>query len=395
MVAWAAAAVAVAAGAVWLSSPATVSGSRPSVCGHGAEGCRGRAQAVARDCNRRAVAAVRPTASLVALHTTPCQAFVTPSGVPVRLRAVNMIPVWRNRPGRTWAQWHYTEIAQKGFNAVRFVLYWDIFEPRRASFDQTSLSTLDTAIARAKAAGLYVVLDGIHLWGPGGMNDVPRWARSGDSVNSVQTNGGAYLKLLAHRYRNDNAVAGLDLVSEFYRQPIDQNAVLRAYDHLIAQVRSVDPSKIVVIEPTYGDSSVAGSLANFANLTHRANIVWSIHDFFAGGGDGYSADGGQTGTYTWDGTTGYAHPNRDQLRNHLLVNLQALKRVGLPIWIGEFGIGAGTVNHDRWITDQIALFNKYDLGWAWWGYGTSARFDVIGSDFAWRSWTHVLVANAR
>lgn len=391
-----AALVAAAGAVVWLVAPAMVSGSRPGPCRPGSPGCQTGVLRGADSCPRGVAAPARASAPLVALHSSPCQAFVTPSRVAIRLRALNMIPVWRTRPGSTWAQWHYTAIARKGFNAVRFVLYWDVFEPRRGSFDQTSLATLDKAIARARAAGLYVVLDGIHLWGGGGFNDVPGWARTGDSVTSVQTNGGRYLKLLARRYRDDDAVAALDLVSEFYRQPIDQDAVLRAYDRLIGQVRSVAPSKILLIEPTYGDSSIADSLANFSLLTHRANIVWSIHDFFAGGdGDGYAANGAQTGTYTWNGTTGYAHPDRDQLEAHLLVSLRALKRIGLPLWIGEFGIGAGTINHDRWIADQVALFNKYDLGWAWWGYGTTERFDVVSDDYSWRPWTQLLFAGGR
>jgi Cellulase (glycosyl hydrolase family 5) len=334
-----------------------------------------------------------PSGSLTELHSTPEHAFVTSAGRPVTLRAVNMIPVWRKLPGRTWAPWHYTQIAQKGFNAVRFVLYWDLFEPRRDHFDQTSLATLDTAIARAESAGLYVILDEIHLWGPGGMNDVPRWARRGDSVSSVAANAGGYLKLLARRYRSDPAVAALDLVSEFYRHPIDQNSILRVYDRLIAVVRTADPSKIVLIEPTYGDSSVAGSLANLADLATHADVVWSIHDFFAGGTDtGYSANGGQAGQYTWNGRTGYDPADRQELRNHLLVQLGALARVGLPLWIGEFGIGARTANRDQWIADQVALFTDYHLGWAWWGYGMSGWFDLTAHDYAWTPWSRLLFA---
>jgi hypothetical protein len=334
------------------------------------------------------------SAKLVRLHSTRIDAFVTPSGRPLQLRGLNMIPVWRNQPGRTWAGWHYTQIARKGFNALRFVLYWDVFEPRRGSFNQTSLRTLNTAIARAKAAGLYVILDEIHLWGARGMNYVPRWARSGDTVTTVQKNGGGYVKMLARRYRNEPAVAGYDLVSEFYRQPIDQNAVLRAYNSLILRERRVDPRKIVVIEPTYGDSSAAGALADFSNLTQRTNVVWSIHDFFAGGdGDGYAPDGGQVGNYTWDGRSGYTRPSRRELENHLLVQLSTMQQVGLPTWIGEFGIGAGTINHDKWIAGQIGLFNKYGLGWAWWGYGTGHRFNATGDSYAWKPWARLLVGH--
>ena len=381
------------AGAVWFFSLAVGSGSRSALCALRAAQCPSAARRNPDDPTRSVVAAARPGTRLVPLHSTPAHAFVTPSGVPLQLRGVNMIPVWRDQPGRTWSQWHYLQIARRGFNVVRFVLYWDLFEPRPGGYDQTSLRTLDTAIARARSAGLYVILDEIHLWGPGGMKYVPGWGRTGDSVTSVRTNGGGYLKLLARRYRNDAVVAAYDLVSEFYRQPIDQNAVLRTYDFLITNVRSVDPRKIVVIEPTYGDSSIGGSLADFGNLTNRADVVWSIHDFFAGGDDdGYNVDGGQTGMYTWNGTTGYAHPNRNELASHLLVQLRAVQRAGLPMWIGEFGIGSGTANHDRWIADQVALFKRYGLGWAWWGYGTSDHFDITGNSDRWKPWTRLLIA---
>jgi hypothetical protein len=333
---------------------------------------------------------------VVTLHSTPTAAFVQPDGAAVQVHALNMIPVWRHSLGRTWARWHYLQIARKGFNAVRFVLYWSALEPRFGSFDQAALATLDTAVARARSAGLYVILDAIHLWGPNGMSYVPRWARTGDSVDTVRRNGGPYLEMLAARYVDDPAVAGLDLVSEFYRHPIDQNAVLRVYAKLIAQVRRVAPHKIVLIEPTYGDSSVAAGLADFANLPERRDVVWSIHDFFAGGSqDGYFADGRQRGFYTWNGTTGYPHPNRRQLANHLVVQLRAAHRAALPMWIGEFGIGAGTPNHDRWISDQLALFSHYGLGWAWWGYGTSDRFNVTSDNYAWKPWIRLLAGRRR
>ncbi len=324
------------------------------------------------------------------VHSTPTQAFVTRSGRPVQLRAVNVIPVWRHAPGHTWRERDYLAIRQHGFNAVRFVLYWDVMEPSRGRFREDRLRTLDTAVARAGAAGLYVILDEVHLWGPGGMNDVPDWARAGDSVQSVERNAGAYLMRIAQRYRSNRTVVAYDLVSEFYRYPLDQNAVLRAYTRLIRKVRSVDPAKIILIEPTFGDTSIAGHLADFANLADRRNIVWSIHDFFAGGpNDGYSASGSQQGDYTWSGHTGYRHPNIRQLEAHVAAQVDAARRVGLPTWVGEFGIGAGTVNHDLWISSQVSVFKKYGLGWAWWAYGTPGGFSITGPA-GWHRWAQLV-----
>ncbi|MEA2250677.1 MAG: endoglycosylceramidase [Solirubrobacteraceae bacterium] len=327
-----------------------------------------------------------------ALRATSTQAFVDAAGRPVSLIGLNVIPVWKGRPGATWPRSRYDQIRAKGFTAVRFVLYWDVMEPAPGRFDRTSLATLDTAVARAKAAGLRVILDEVHLWGSGGFQDVPRWARRGDSVSTVKANAGPYLARLAKRYRDEPAVVAYDLVNEPHRFPIDQNAVLRAYDALIARVRAVDPRKIVLIEPTYGDTSIAGKLANFANLRHRANVVWSIHDYFAGGSaTGYGPDGRQVGDYTFDGTAGYPTPDPAALQAHLQVNLAKLRQVGLPLWIGEFGIGDGAPNHDRWIADQTAIFDRLGLGRAWWEYHTSGPLSATAPDFAWKPWVGMLV----
>jgi Cellulase (glycosyl hydrolase family 5) len=326
------------------------------------------------------------------LHATTTHAFVAPSGGAVRLVGLNVIPVWKGEPGQTWAQQRYDQIRAKGFTAVRFVLYWDVMEPARGAFDATSAATLDTAVARARAAGLRVILDVVHLWGPGGFADVPRWARAGDSVSTVQANAGPYLRRIAARYREEPVVAAYDLVNEFFRFPIDQNAVLRAYDTLIAQVRSVAPRKIVLVEPTYGDTSIAGDLADFANLRHRANVVWSIHDYFAGGDDdGYAADGSQAGRYAFDGRTGYAAADAGALREHLLVQLRKTRAAGLPMWIGELGIGSRASGRDRWIADQTALFARYGLGYAWWEYHTTGPLSATTAAFAWKPWVDLLV----
>jgi hypothetical protein len=342
-----------------------------------------------------AAGAPRPAGSAVRapppLHATATQPFVEPSGRPVRLVGLNVIPVFKGSPGRTWPRERYDQIRAKGFTAVRFVLYWDVMEPARGAFDATSQATLATAVARARSAGLRVVLDAVHLWGPGGFADVPRWARTGDSVTTVQTNAGPYLQRLAARYRDEPAVAAYDLVNEFFRFPIDQNAVLRAYDALIARVRAVDPRKIVLIEPTYGDTSIAGKLADFANLTHRTNVVWSIHDYFAGGDDdGYGADGRQAGRYAFDGRTGYPTPDPGALRAHLLVQLTKTRAARLPMWIGEIGIGDGAPGHDRWIADQTALFARYGLGHAWWEYHTSGPLSATTAGFRWKPWVDFL-----
>ena len=339
----------------------------------------------------------RPHVSaLQQLHATSTDAFVRADGTRVALTGLNVTPVWSNSPGKTWGRERYASMAAKGFNSVRLVLYWDDFEPSRGRFDQASLATLDKAVSRAKAAGLWVVLDMIHLSGPHGLEDVPRWAQSGDSVASVQANAHAYVRLLARRYRDEPAVAAYDPVNEPYRWPIDQNAVLRMYDALIGTIRRVDRDRVVLVEPTYGDTSIKGACADLSNLTHRTNVVFSIHDYFAGGDDdGFGSGCRQVGVYAWKDKAGYRAGDPGPLRAHLRAYLDKLRPAGIPLYVGEFGMAEGAVNRDKWVRDTVRLLDELHLGRAWWEYWTSAdhgAFSATASSGQWRPFTDLLVS---
>jgi endoglycosylceramidase len=301
------------------------------------------------------------------LHSTPTHAFVAADGTPVTLNGVNVIPVWAGGARGSLSRRRFDAIAAKGFNSVRFVLYWDELEPHRGEFDHARVAALDTAISRAKAARLYVVLDMIHLWGAHGLRSVPAWARSGDSVASVQANATAYVRMLARRYRDEPAVAAYDPVSEPHRWPIDQNAVLVMYDRLVAAIRQVAPAKIVLVEPTYGDSSIRGACADLSKLKHRHDVAFSVHIYFAGGDDdGFDATCGQAGRYAWDGRTGYEPPDPGPLGAHLHAYLDTLAPEGIPLYVGEFGMGRGATNQARWVRDMLGLFDESGLSRAWW-----------------------------
>ena len=85
-----------------------------------------------------AVAAATPSAAPAgAVHATAADPFVTAAGRPVRVQAINVVPVWSSR-GSTWSAAKYQQIPAKGFNVVRLVLYWDDFEPQPGAFDQTT-----------------------------------------------------------------------------------------------------------------------------------------------------------------------------------------------------------------------------------------------------------------
>jgi endoglycosylceramidase len=73
------------------------------------------------------------------------------------------------------------------------------------------------------------------------------------------------------------------------------------------------------------------------------------------------------------------------------VHLEKARSARLPVWIGEFGIGERAVNRDRWIDDQVQLFDRYGLGRAWWEYHGAGPFSATNRDGSWKPWVRRLV----
>lgn len=308
---------------------------------------------------------------------------------PVQLKGFNVIPIWSSSPGQTWGVDYYSRIAQRGFNAVRLVVYWSDLEPRRGEFNQTHLATLDKAVGHAKAAGLYVILDPIHIFQM--ETYVPAWARTGDVLRDVEQGAGPYTTMLAARYRDEPAVAAYDPLNEPPASTSGgQERVMRIYGWLIAKTRAAAPDKIVMVEPAWGDSSLAE--ADIGLLGSTRNVVLSLHDYYAGGaGDGYKADGSQEGFYAWDEVGGYPIPDAAALEQHLSVTLNVARRAGMPVWIGEFGVNHAAVNADLWIDQKVALFKKYGLGYAWWIYQPGSGLSAMDSSYALRPYVDRLL----
>lgn len=62
----------------------------------------------------------------------------------------------------SWSQASYDDMAALGARVVRLIVLGDQFEPAQAWIDPTMIGHLDTDVARAQAAGMYIELD-LHL----------------------------------------------------------------------------------------------------------------------------------------------------------------------------------------------------------------------------------------
>lgn len=373
-------------------------------------GAAGTAQAAApaREPVARTAAATAQAAALTRLHATSSHAFVDSAGTTHLLIGPNVQPIWDANSTDTWGQSTYDSIKAKGFTAVRMVLFWDMFQPTEAAWNETAFTTLSTAVDRAKAAGLYVILDTIHMSGePDGLGHAPTWAwdpdgdgkmNYADGLAAVVDNGLGFLQTIANRYKDEPAIAAYDPVNEPYRSSTQSASLLSDYTKIVNAIRAQDSTTSIMLEPSYGDSKVPTSSFSSFTPTSRSNLIWSFHDYYNGdpnsaNTNGYDADGLGQNPNPSDGTTGYDSANKAALASHLQVQLDMAKAESLPVWIGEFGIGNGLTGHDQYIKDKVALYKSKGLDYAWWEYSSdngNGPFSMVDANENWRSWVSYL-----
>jgi endoglycosylceramidase len=299
--------------------------------------------------------------------------------------------------GYGWGNWKshtledYERMKSWGFNVVRLPIGWNYIEPEPGVYNESYLAIIDRDISWAKQAGLYIVLD-MHQWrwssyftfSAGKRNGMPVWLVSGynnsadgmaqaitdfwlgkapngtepsEGNPSMQNRFIAMWKYVAIRYANEATIVAYDLFNEPPRgeilpAPEIAGYLYSFYDRLISEIRKVDKNHIIIYEPMPGKAGV-----RVAQLLNFSNIVFSFH--FYDFSETYSGNVTDLEnaflTYHWE-----------------LPSEKPIKDWGIPIWIGEFGSSS-----EMWARDTVKIFEKYKVGWAWWGYYKSDRMSNV------------------
>jgi endoglycosylceramidase len=294
---------------------------------------------------------------------------VDSSGRPVLLRGVNY-PGYES--GSADSKLHtesaYEMFARSGFNVVRLPISWGNLEPYPGAFYESYLTRyVDRDIRWAKKYGIYIILD-MHQfnWASRfGGNGVPDWAvtqfpptQNGmlQAVSEFWNNTALQDHLtnvwtkVALRYAKEPTVAGYDILNEpwIYNSVIpnlNASHVDSFYVKVIESIRAVDSNHSIFLEP-------ANVHANSFPLKDK--IVWSPHFYPLSFAPHY-------------------HPlNITVLRADLDAKYKTFViEMGSPMWIGEFGAFMQDASSEQWLRDAVALFNEYQVGWAWWAYSRS------------------------
>jgi endoglycosylceramidase len=253
-----------------------------------------------------------------------------------------------------------------GFNVVRLPISWANLEPQQGAFNSTYLSSfVDQDVQWASSAGVYVVLD-MHQsnWAQRfGGSGAPDWAVQDYPANETGMRMAVsefwantvlqdhlvqvWVKIAEH-FANNPTIAGYDLLNEpwIYTSVIAQlngTALDAFYARAVQAIRAVDNNHIIFLEPAN---------MNTFNPPTRANIVWSPHFYQLSFSHEYDAQ-----DFTVLERAFLAQ--RDKYANDS----------GVPMWIGEFGsFMPDNSSRTTWTQDALTLFNRYQVGWAWWAY---------------------------
>lgn len=182
-------------------------------------------------------------------------------------------------------------IAQTGANVIRLPFEYGLFlyeNPKNGQFSysetraKAAFKRIDWVIEQCKKRGIYVILD-FHL-APGRQNSGGWCSEHTFFKNTNYQNASVYMwKKIAERYKDEEAVAGYDILNE---PEGTTNAIVSFYDSVYKAIRSVDNNHIIFMEETCvlcGYSGVnrqdVGSLPD-PDTKGWKNVVYSTHDYF-------------------------------------------------------------------------------------------------------------------
>ena len=274
-------------------------------------------------------------------------------------------------------------IAGRGLNAIRLVFTWEAYEPAPGQYDAAYLDALAIVAAEAWARGLYVILDvhqdGFSRFSIGGCGDgFPAWALPSWQTPDPPDNGEGcadwatrmpldlamheafehfyadtegvrtrYLQMLANlaaRFVSNPGVVGYDLLNEPWGWEAGEIAPL--YEDAAVAVRAVDPTAILFVSPHVAtDPGLQTTLprptfGNFAYAPHFYDP--SVHQL-----------------HIWLG---------NPLDFPFWLMASKASEWNVPLFLGEFGAAAGTVNGLDYVD---ALYEQLDariLSGAQWNY---------------------------
>lgn len=293
----------------------------------------------------------------------------------------------------------FRQIASWGYNSVRFLIIWEAIEPERGVFDDAYLNDVYTITEWARDAGLLTILD-MHqdiysrkFYGDG----APEWAVLDDGIpftprtpwfmnysepavqrafdsfwqnrDGIQDEYFLAWKKVAEKFAGADWIVGYDIMNEpfpgsnFNLDEFDTDYFQPFYDKAISTITEIDTDHIIFIEPNAMRTNVlggGGTLLEFEKDEVR-RLAYAPHFY----------DPATTNAYSYDN-------NITRLRNTVQAIHDDAERMGIPVWVGEWGVWEGDIeNANKFLEDQLSVLDEFVAPWGFWNYNRTGRMTPL------------------
>ena len=241
---------------------------------------------------------------------------------------------WRDN----WiTQEDFNRVKSMGLNHIRIPILHDLID------EPNGMERLKSAVAMARKADLYVVLD-MH-GAPGGQSNEHHTGKENRNRLWFDVENIAEMErkwtTLAKEFCNDPTVAVYDIMNEPMGAP--NPAMLHlVYDRIIRAIRKVDPSKVVLVDDGYKGFETTPH----PNVPGWTNVAYSLH------------------FYNFNAKAPEDHLTQRAKDNVKIKELQGYRNA--PIYIGEFQLEPQySAKGTRDVTNEISRQGWSWCSWAW------------------------------
>ncbi|MFH1359510.1 MAG: glycoside hydrolase family 5 protein [Candidatus Omnitrophota bacterium] len=251
-------------------------------------------------------------------------------------------------------------IAKNGFNCLRVPFHFGLIEQKPYRYNEKGVAYLDRVIRWAQKHNLWVILD-LHAapgaqnrdWHADSLGKADLWTKKSNQDRTL-----AFWGFLADRYKNNETVAGYDLLNE--SEVNDASILNRFYKKLIERIRQIDPHHMIFVE-----GNIWATDLHCLDTFDDDNLVLSAHMYFPL-------------ELTFNFVPHLSYPlryrgqtwNKNVLKKYLAKYDALAQTRSRPIFIGEFGVNGrqGKYNEHLWVKDIVSCFKEFGFHWTYWTY---------------------------
>ena len=188
-------------------------------------------------------------------------------------------------------------------------------------------------------------------------------------------------KAIAQYYVHEPSIVAYDILNEPRLELRDANVWYdRVLSRLIKAIRSVDPSITMIIEPgPWGRPDGFEKMRPFED----PNVIYSFHMYapHTFTHQGIKNNKNTKGKLRYPGwlqmynTSFPKYWDKERLKEYMDVAYRFQQRYKVRMLVGEFGVARWAPGRERWVQDNIDVFELYGWDWCYYSYGEMNRWN--------------------